>query len=256
MKSQVLKRGFGLCLLVTLGGACTNDEAAPSAGNSGGPSGGGGASASPGGSTPGGTAPSHAGAGDSPTEGGASGSDGHDGAGAGGSEDVMGQGGGDGSSVSLQQLIDEYPSWQALSEPYDVSAQILSLCRAPTANEDAFVESEHSGFALRHFANPPALEAIDHASNPFVEGSAIVKEKLGYRAGSNVLEVLALGIMVKRNAGFDAASGDWQFAYYSETDGILSDEATQTACASCHASSSAKDFVFVDQEWRSGEDFP
>jgi len=84
----------------------------------------------------------------------------------------------------------------------------------------------------------------------FVEGSALVKQKIAYRLSDGMPELVALGIMVKRGAGFSASTGDWEFAYYTESDGMLSGEETQVACGPCHASPTAKDFVFADNSWR------
>lgn len=79
--------------------------------------------------------------------------------------DGMGSGGADGTPRTLMQLVAEYESWQPLSEaPVDVSAGILVQCRAPSANESAFVESEHSGFALRHWANAEAYPNLPQST--------------------------------------------------------------------------------------------
>jgi hypothetical protein len=251
MRTIAVRIMLRLALPVMLVAGCseTSPDAAPDAGGNRSSAGNAGSKSIEGGGASGGAgAAAHAGTvgeGGGAPEGGA----------AAGGEAIGGDaaGGADGAALSLTEIIAEYETWQPLSaQPFDVSVEILALCRAPTASEQAFVESEHSGFALRHWANPEAFPGVDdEAVTSFIEGSALVKQKIGYRAGDGLPVVLALGIMVKRSPGFNASTGDWEFAYYTETDGILADPETQAACGPCHASPRAKDFVFVDDSWRS-----
>ena len=62
-------------------------------------------------------------------------------------------------------------------------------------------------------------------------------------------ELAALGLMVKREPGYDPTTGDWEFGYWEPDTGLLSGEAVNIACGPCHASSPT-DFVYLDQQWR------
>jgi hypothetical protein len=146
-------------------------------------------------------------------------------------------------------IITNYRSWRALGEkPYDISEEIFGLCRLPSSAENQFVKSVHAHYALLDWANRAAALTLD-APTPshFAEGSVIVKEKYAARDGGTPT-LAALGIMLKRSAGFDPAHGDWEFAYWDNAEGLRKDDTR--ACGSCHDSSSAVDHVFIDDHWR------
>jgi len=123
------------------------------------------------------------------------------------------------------------------------------LCRLPTAAEEAFVDSEHGdSLYLLDWLNQEALQGFAAGDGaPFPVGAAIVKEKLVLTGAD--YELAALGMMVKREAGFDAARGDWQFGYWSTEAGLLAGADENAYCGGCHASSTT-DFVFLDESWR------
>ncbi len=171
--------------------------------------------------------------------------------------------------LSLEELRGVYLTWEThTAEPQNISAEIFGLCRAPSAAEEAFVESVHGdelylfdwlnpaaqrGAAQFGEANAPLVpperpfEPLVDGGVVFEVGAAIVKEKL-VRTGQGY-ELAALGLMVKREPGFDPASGDWEFGYWTPSEGMLSGPAETAACGACHASSPT-DFVFLDESWR------
>jgi hypothetical protein len=173
-----------------------------------------------------------------------------------GPEDRSAEGGFDGPDAQrdLEAMVVEYRSWRPLSPTaVDISASIFALCRTPTSSEEQFVASVHSRHALRDWANHAAAAVLDAGDVvSFPEGAAIVKEKFVIDSNSGMPVLTALGIMVKRRAGFDDATGNWEFAYWNATDGLTTD--STRSCGSCHASQSAKDFVFLDQGWRTSRD--
>jgi len=151
---------------------------------------------------------------------------------------------------TLQEAMQQYKTWtKRQAEPRAISAEIFALCRAPSAAETAFVDSVHGkSLALLDWLNEPAVRGFTAGGKPaFPVGAAIVKQKL-VGTGADA-RVAALGLMVKRQAGFDPAHGDWEFGYWEEAPGLASGAAVANACGGCHASS-ASDFVFVDQGWR------
>lgn len=158
----------------------------------------------------------------------------------------------------LEHAQTAYRDWQPRTEqPVPISAEIFSLCRAPSAAENAFVESVHGdNLALQDWLDEGARAglalfanntAADGEAPSFPVGATIVKEKLAYREGE--LQVFALGIMLKREPGFNATNGDWQFGYWEEASGMLSGASEQTYCGQCHALAGT-DFVYVDDSWR------
>ena len=75
-----------------------------------------------------------------------------------------------------------------------------------------------------------------------------MKEKLRF-TGDDEFTVMALGLMIKRGAGFDPANGDWKFGYWESASGLSSGDEPAQHCGGCHASSKT-DHVFVDTSWR------
>jgi hypothetical protein len=165
---------------------------------------------------------------------------------------MAGAAGAAGAPDDIALMLETYTSWSALSDhAVDISAEIFGLCRLPTSAETAFATSVHGKHALRDFANESALAGIQaHGAGGFAVGSAIVKEKYAQDAASGNLVLAALGAMVKRPSGFDSSAGDWDFVYWTRADGTTHGGAELATCASCHASQSAVDYVFLDEAWR------
>jgi hypothetical protein len=131
------------------------------------------------------------------------------GAGAGGSDNTSGL-------SDVQAILDSYHSYAPQTpEPVSVSGYLFGLCRLPTLRETEFLQSIHGdGRYLQDWANPLAAQAlVGQAPVTFPEGSVIVKEKY---AGPKTVkpDLVAIGLMIKRGAGFDSAHGDWDYAYY------------------------------------------
>ena len=152
---------------------------------------------------------------------------------------------------TLTSAMQDYLGWTRQgSGPQAISSEIFSLCRVPTPAEQAFVESQHGkGLFLLDWLNDTAVRATaSGARGAFAVGAAIVKQKLMSNT-SGELTVVALGLMIKREAGFAPQYADWEFGYWEVKTG-LSSGATETAsCGSCHAHA-ANDFVYLDQSWR------
>jgi len=152
----------------------------------------------------------------------------------------------------MQTLLTEYRGWQPRTDaPINVSADIFTLCRSPTLAENAFTESEHGeSRMLMDWLNSAAHAGFESLGDSgFAPGAAIVKEKLSYRAGGVAPELVAIGIMLKHEPGFDSENGDWEFAYWEEEPGLIDGPDQSAYCAGCHASSPT-DFVFLDDSWR------
>jgi hypothetical protein len=154
----------------------------------------------------------------------------------------------DGATSDFDRIIAAYRTWQPLAQtPNAISAYIFGLCRAPTLRETVFSQSVHGkSLYLLDWANPLAQEGIARKGvPPFAPGSAIVKEKL-VAAGDGGFTLVALGIMTKRDRGFDPTSGDWDYAYWEKGVGLVYTAEQSTHCGSCHAGAQDTDFVFMD----------
>jgi len=148
----------------------------------------------------------------------------------------------------VQLILETYRSFEPRTPaPVSVSGYIFGLCRMPTLRETEFLASLHGdGRYLQDWANPLAAAALtSQAKGAFPVGAVIVKEKY---AGPHAepADVVALGLMIKRAAGFDAAHGDWDYAYYEPALGIIQNTEQTAYCAKCHAAAAATDFVYVD----------
>ena len=155
-------------------------------------------------------------------------------------------------AISLEEALQSYRGWTTrTAQPQAISAEIFALCRVPSLPEQRFVDSKHGQvqLLLLDWLNEPAALGFQARGQPaFPVGSAIVKQKLRLTAAGEQ-ELAALGVMIKRAPGFDAAHGDWEYGYWEPSSGLSSGQESQTYCGDCHAGSTT-DHVFLDQSWR------
>jgi Cytochrome P460 len=198
-----------------------------------------------GGSGAGSTAGGAAGGEPDPTSAGSAGQ----GSAAGGAEPEAGAAGVDASDpLNVRLVLDTYRSYAPQTPaPVNVSGYIFGLCRLPTLRETEFEASIHGdGRYLRDWANDVAVQGIATRGEPkFPVGSVIVKEKYAGPQAEQA-DLVAIALMIKRQAGFDPAHGDWDYAYYEPSLGVVQTTEQTAYCGQCHAAASASDFVFVD----------
>jgi len=154
-------------------------------------------------------------------------------------------------TMTVERATAEYRTWQQrTAQPVAISEQIFSLCRLPTLPEQTFADSEHGkGRALLDWINPGAAAGFSAGgATAFPVGATIVKEKLV--SASTGFTLAALGVMIKRPAGFDVTHGDWEFAYWEPAPGLMKGAPQAEYCGACHAGARATDFVFFDESWR------
>jgi hypothetical protein len=140
--------------------------------------------------------------------------------------------------------IEGYERWETLTDaPRDVSSFILTMCAMPSPEQMAFAESEHGqSRKVWDYVNEKGLTVIrQDGERTFPAGSIIVKEKF---AIGDTDEPTALGIMIKREAGFNPDGGDWEFLYWDKDEGLMHDSDYDNHCQSCHEQASTTDFVF------------
>ena len=93
----------------------------------------------------------------------------------------------------------------------------------------------------RVFANDLALTEIYKDAPKFPTGAIIVREKL-LNAEDTKPELVT--VMVKREKGFSAKTGDWEYLVIDGAMERVKQRETVGSCSKCHAQAAPTDFVF------------
>ena len=101
-------------------------------------------------------------------------------------------------------------------------------------------EKDNQTFA-RVFANDLANAEIYKDVPKFPVGSIIVREKL-LKAEDTNPELVT--VMVKREKGFSAKTGDWEYLVIDGAMDKIKQRETVSSCSKCHAQAAQTDFVF------------
>ena len=127
-------------------------------------------------------------------------------------------------------------------EPMEVGRILSIACVGlPSPGEIEAQEKKsgpHLGSWVHYYANNEAVPTYRTQKYPFQIGSVIVKEKLA-KDGT----VAGVGGMRKREAGFDASHGDWEFFYTDAKTGFQI--GSLKTCVECHSTAKAFDHVFT-----------
>ena len=75
----------------------------------------------------------------------------------------------------------------------------------------------------------------------FPQGSVIVKEKL---SAPDSTQPELLTVMIKREKGFNAESGDWEYMVTNGTGTEVQARGRLSSCQACHEMNKATDFVY------------
>jgi len=103
-----------------------------------------------------------------------------------------------------------------------------------------FDSDNHSSTFGRVYVNGIARTNFFYNTPAFPQGSIIVREKLP-NVDSHPDIIMA---MVKREVGFNSASGDWEFLVLDGRDLALRSRESVGSCASCHARAKDTDWTF------------
>ena len=144
---------------------------------------------------------------------------------------------------TVETILANYKDWTRLTaKPRNVSPSLWALCRLPTPDERSLLESPHAGRFLQVYVNEKGAGAIGRGGERvFPVGSVVVKEKLV--ASTDTLPE-GLGIMIKREKGFNPEGRDWEYAYWEKTGRVGRGPQQVATCQSCHISKKQKDSVF------------
>lgn len=155
--------------------------------------------------------------------------------------------------------IDGYRDWTKVNpQPVPIASVVTAvLCRAPTPDDLMHdVElSPHAGRLITVYVNELGRQAMMTERNPkFAVGSVIVKEKLlpDKRDAPELLTV-----MLKRERGYNPASGDWEYMVVDGTGTKIEARGKLENCQACHISRKDSGFVYriyapddVRSKWR------
>lgn len=144
--------------------------------------------------------------------------------------------------------LTDYSSWKALTaQPIRVDRTIFLRCEPPDASTTRMAKARGPHFkpAVKFFANPGAAEAIQAgAKSPLPVGATIVKEKYWNEKDA---KPTAYAAMIKREPGFDAEHGDWEYLFVEFPESGKKPVVTRGAiksCVQCHSLAKEKDYVF------------
>lgn len=140
--------------------------------------------------------------------------------------------------------ISGYKSWVRVNpKPLKLSVALNVLCAAPTsASRIDASNNPHRQKYFTVYVNDVGQQAMTGQAKPrFPQGSIIVKEKL---PDENATAPELLTVMIKREAGFNPQSGDWEYLVFDGTATRIEGRGKLESCQSCHAANKATDYVF------------
>lgn len=135
----------------------------------------------------------------------------------------------------------QYKKWTKVnSSPMriaDITAQLcapqfpIDLSKEKNPNQDKFITV---------YVNDLGKTAMFSVNSKFPVGSIIAKEKLPTPTSKAEL----LTVMIKRKAGFNPASGDWEYLVLDPVKTAILERGKLERCNSCHLEKKDSDFVF------------
>ena len=133
-----------------------------------------------------------------------------------------------------------YHDWSKVnSEPQLMPDPTAILCAQVIRDG---TKNPHNNKYLTVYVNDPGRQAMYQQLTPkFPAGSVIVKEKLPEKS-SQAPELLT--VMIKRGAGFNPASGDWEYMIVDGTGTKVMAQGKLENCQLCHTTRSGTDYVF------------
>jgi hypothetical protein len=149
------------------------------------------------------------------------------------------------SDLSLPGDLAAYRSWKSPSDgPVEITPEASALCApAPLLRGEAQLPSKRQGHGspfIRVYANEAAFPrlAAPTPAVPVPVGAVIAKEKLASAEG----RAAAVAFMVKRDDPRFRPTGGWEFSFFPDAGDRT---ATHEACAACHRTAQAGDYVFA-----------
>ena len=121
-----------------------------------------------------------------------------------------------------------------------VETRLWLSCIAPPLAASSY--GPHFAPEIRVRTNDLAYANFANSATALLpEHSVVVKEKF---ATADDVDPVALGVMIKREPGYDLEGGDWEYAYLNGPSFEQVIRGRLENCRSCHASQSNADFLF------------
>jgi hypothetical protein len=141
--------------------------------------------------------------------------------------------------VALKDLT-RYRSWTKINpEPVRFAAAPAMQCLSPSSSQQPSV---HRDKFITVYVNPIGREAALRQKRPrFPVGTLLVKEK---RAEQTSQTPELLTVMRKREPGFDAKAGDWEYFVLTGDAKKVTAQGKIAHCRACHLQTPETDFVY------------
>jgi hypothetical protein len=142
-----------------------------------------------------------------------------------------------------------FAHWPRVTErPIQVTPALWLLCRTIMAGEvrdrgvDPGPAGPHAEYSIVVRVSPDGVDAY-REGRPLPRGAVVVKEKYATASATGPMQAYAL--MTKREDGFDAEGGDWEYAFVGLSNGREAIARGRLAgCAGCHGKAREQDFLF------------
>lgn len=137
-------------------------------------------------------------------------------------------------NATTAEEIEPYESWTKVNAETITGDEFGVLGRAHQGAD---------GFREVYINSPGVAVSSGDASLPYPRGTIIVKESFS-NSGGEKGRLASLTVMVKREDGYDAANGNWEYLNMSPSFRIRAG-GRLNGCIQCHYSA-PNDFVFTD----------
>lgn len=153
-------------------------------------------------------------------------------------------------AIDLTGLADQ-ARWVRMNDrPYRISAQADLQCQAPPTSLDYARDRKsnpHAAAYVTVYVNAMGLKAMRSMDGSrFPQGSMIAKAKFY----SNNIQEQEPGppslytVMLKREAGYNPACGDWEFAVVAGDGRTVQARGALASCMTCHETQQGKDYIY------------
>ena len=156
------------------------------------------------------------------------------------------------AQVGTVPEIAGYTKWKVVNEKaFRLPGYIATLCSAPSTAATSVKTPAQIGESEEHieltdrfirvFVNKKGKAAMFAMTPHFPVGSVVVKEKLPDEK-SRKPELLT--VMIKREAGYDAKNGDWEYLVADGNGRKAYSRGKLAHCQSCHVEQRQTDYIF------------
>ena len=144
-----------------------------------------------------------------------------------------------------------FASWPSVTEkPVQIGPGDWIPCNSVSSPERererkaaAETSGPHASYSIVVRVSPNAAASFREGGT-LPEGAVVVKEKHKIDGMSGDRTFDAYAFMIKREAGYDAANGDWEYAFVTLQPKRTVTRGRLAECSKCHAKASEHDYLF------------